>query len=118
MSKVISHPLAPLFLFSVALSSLLSAYLMAGFAPSATFEFAATFSWMLLLAFWLVADARRRSATPCFDSAARIGPKERELVHQAKMNACKADTHWRTKRALRDAKLICEGTLAPRQFFW
>lgn len=51
-------------------------------------------------------------------AAARIGTKEREFVHDALQNTCAADGHWRSKRALRNAELIREGKLEPRQFFW
>jgi hypothetical protein len=36
-------------------------------APSPTFEMVASFWWSILLALWIVADARRRSCVPCFD---------------------------------------------------
>jgi hypothetical protein len=36
-------------------------------APSPTFQLVASFCWSLLLAFWIVADARRRNCVPCFD---------------------------------------------------
>jgi len=67
VAKVIFHPLAPLLLFSIALTALLATYLLIGFAPSTTFEITASFGWSILLAFWLVADARRRKGVPCFD---------------------------------------------------
>ena len=31
------------------------------------FDLAASFCWSVLLAFWIVADARRRTGVPCFD---------------------------------------------------
>lgn len=40
---------------------------MVGLAPSPTFQVATSFCWSLLLAFWIVADARRRKCVPCFD---------------------------------------------------
>lgn len=61
------HPLAPLLFFTVALSVLLATYFAVGLAPSTRFESVASLSWTLLLAFWMVADARRRKRTPCFD---------------------------------------------------
>jgi hypothetical protein len=35
--------------------------------PSTTFELLASVSWSLLVALWVVVDARRRACTPCFD---------------------------------------------------
>lgn len=67
MSKAFVHPLTPLLLFAVALTGLLSTYLALGFSPSTTFEIVVAFSWSLLLACWVVADARRRTGVPCFD---------------------------------------------------
>jgi hypothetical protein len=65
--KALVHPLTPLALFAVALTGLLTTYLALGLAPSTTFEIVATFSWSLLVAYWVVADARRRTDIPCFD---------------------------------------------------
>jgi hypothetical protein len=50
-------------------------------------------------------------------SAASIDTKQRDLVYTALKSACGHDTHWRSKRALRDAKLVCEGKVPPRTFF-
>lgn len=67
MRLAIIHPFAPQLVFAIALAALLIAYLVAGFAPSDTFQTVAGLNWSLLLAFWIVADARRRRCTPCFD---------------------------------------------------
>ncbi|MCI0332520.1 MAG: hypothetical protein L0228_04780 [Planctomycetes bacterium] len=67
MRYFITHPIAPLLLFSIVLAALLAAYLAVGMSPSTSFEVVASFSWSLLLAFWVVADARRRKGIPCFD---------------------------------------------------
>jgi hypothetical protein len=67
MQTLIFRPLAPLVLFSVALTTLLCISLIAGFAPSATFELVASVSWSLLVAFWVMSDARRRRCVPCYD---------------------------------------------------
>lgn len=67
MTKIPIHPLAPLSIFSVVLTAFLATYLATGFSPSTTFEIASSFSWSLLLAFWVVTDARRREGIPCFD---------------------------------------------------
>ncbi|MCA9235058.1 MAG: hypothetical protein KDA44_06290 [Planctomycetales bacterium] len=61
------HPLAPLVAFALALATLLVAYIAAGYAPSPMFEVLTSVAWGLLLAYWVVTDARRRSITPCFD---------------------------------------------------
>jgi hypothetical protein len=65
--RFFAHPLAPLMLFAVVLTVLLTIYFSVGLAPSTTFELLASFSWSLLVAFWVVVDARRRACTPCFD---------------------------------------------------
>jgi hypothetical protein len=65
--KYLTHPLAPLMAFSFVLSALLVTYLAVGIAPSPVFQLLATFWWSILLAFWIVTDARRRTGVPCFD---------------------------------------------------
>jgi hypothetical protein len=65
--QLVLHPFAPLVFFSVALTAMLATYLVGGFAPSPTFEMLSTLSWALLLALWVVADARRRKQIPCYD---------------------------------------------------
>jgi hypothetical protein len=67
MRQLLLHPVAPLLLFSIAMTAVLTTYLAAGLAPSTTFEIVASFSWSLLLALWIIADARRRTGIPCFD---------------------------------------------------
>lgn len=51
-------------------------------------------------------------------AAARVDSHSRELVHDALKQACGPDSHWRCKRALRDAERIRNGELQPRVFFW
>ena len=58
--KFFVHPLAPLLLFSVALGALLIAYVIGGVVPSETFDILASFTWSILLALWVVADAPAR----------------------------------------------------------
>jgi hypothetical protein len=67
MRQLLFHPLGPLLLFSMTLTALLATYLAAGLTPSTEFEIVASLSWSLLLALWVVADARRRTGIPCFD---------------------------------------------------
>ena len=67
MRQVFTHSLAPLLLYSIALTAILTTYLVAGLSPSTSFEVVASFSWSLLLAIWIVSDARRRSGIPVFD---------------------------------------------------
>lgn len=67
MGRPVTHPLAPLLLFAIILTGFLTTYLVAGFAPSETFEQLAGFVWGLLVLLWIVADARRRTGVPCFD---------------------------------------------------
>jgi hypothetical protein len=61
------HPLTPLLLFALISSALLTTYRAVGMAPSPSFEMSAGVFWGLLLAFWVVADARHRTGVPCFD---------------------------------------------------
>ncbi|HEX3871213.1 MAG TPA: hypothetical protein VHV77_12295 [Pirellulales bacterium] len=51
-------------------------------------------------------------------AASRIGASERDFVHERLKCECPADSHWRCKRALKNAQLICSGGQLPRQFFW
>ena len=67
VGKVFYHPITPLLLFAITLTGLLTTYLAYGIVPSTTFEVLVAFSWPLLLACWVVADARRRTGIPCFD---------------------------------------------------
>jgi hypothetical protein len=67
MRQILNRPLGPLLLFSIALTALLTTYVAAGLAPSPSFEVVASLSWSLLLALWIVADARRHTGIPCFD---------------------------------------------------
>ena len=59
--------LAPLACFSIVLGLCLAIYLTDGKEASESFEIVAAFGWSVLLGMWLVADARRRKQTPCFD---------------------------------------------------
>ena len=67
MGKFVVQPLVPLLLFSVTLTVLLAAYVVRGVAPSETFEILVAWIWSLLLALWVVTDARRRRSIPCYD---------------------------------------------------
>jgi len=50
-------------------------------------------------------------------AAVRIGSKESDLVYRQLGQECSGDSHWRSKRALRDAVSIRSGKLQSRQFF-
>lgn len=67
MTRFVYHPLWPLVMFTVALSVVFSAYLVAGMAPSEPVEIVASFYVVFLLVYWIVADARRYERIPCFD---------------------------------------------------
>jgi hypothetical protein len=67
VGRFLAHPLTPLILFSVALTGLLTVCLVSGESPSTPFKAVASFSWSMLLALWIIIDARRRSRVPCFD---------------------------------------------------
>jgi hypothetical protein len=66
MARCLRHPLAPLMAYSVVLAAALTFYYRAG-RPAPRFEYLTgyIFAWMTMM--WIVADARRRRATPCFD---------------------------------------------------
>lgn len=65
--RLLLHPLAPLIGFSLALTAFYVGYLLAGYAPSNLFLTLTSLVWGLLLPMWVVADARRSCAVPCFD---------------------------------------------------
>jgi hypothetical protein len=67
MSKLFVHPITPLLLFSLALTALMIAYVIGGAAPSEAFDIFVSWVWSILAALWVVADARRRDAIPCYD---------------------------------------------------
>jgi hypothetical protein len=67
VKKLSFHRLAPLFLFSLTLTALLTTSLVVGVTPSESFGTLAAILWSLLLAFWLAADFRRWREVPCFD---------------------------------------------------
>ena len=66
MRHLIVHPLSPL-LFSIVLALSFSAYLASGLVPSEAFQIVASSTWTVLLAMWVMGDARRRERTPCLD---------------------------------------------------
>ena len=51
-------------------------------------------------------------------AASLINSKEVNQVHDKLKSACSADKHWRSKRALRNAELVRDGSVEPRRFFW
>ena len=51
-------------------------------------------------------------------AAAYLGASDANQILAAMRTACEADTHWRSKRALRNAELICSKQQQPRAFFW
>lgn len=67
MRRILDHSLAPLILFSLALTVMFVAYLAGGASPSPTFLGAVSLLWPWLVALWIMADARRKSCVPCFD---------------------------------------------------
>jgi hypothetical protein len=67
MRKILSYPLTPLLLFSLTLAAVLMTYLALGLTPSPSLQVVASFGWTLLLAMWIVSDAQRRQALPCYD---------------------------------------------------
>jgi hypothetical protein len=67
VQRALLSPIAPLLFFSIGFGAILSAYMALGAAPSLGFETAASFVWCVLLALWIVNDARRRRGIPCFD---------------------------------------------------
>ena len=67
MRQLIVHPLSPLLLFSIVMALSFSAYLASGLIPSEAFQIVASSTWTVLLAMWVIGDARRRKRTPCLD---------------------------------------------------
>lgn len=48
----------------------------------------------------------------------RIGKSEPKLVVVELESACGNDSHWRCKRALKDAKKLLTEEMKPRPFYW
>lgn len=67
MRGAVARSLRPLVVFSVIIAITLSGYVVAGAAPSDSFEMMVAFVWAILLAWWIVRDARCRAEVPCFD---------------------------------------------------
>jgi hypothetical protein len=67
VQRLVSSPLAPLLAFSIALAAILTVSLIAGVSLSETSGLIVAFCWSLLVAFWVLADARRRGCVLCFD---------------------------------------------------
>jgi hypothetical protein len=67
VSRLLVEPAAPLIGFTAALSVLACAYLGAGISLTPHFWLLGSFLWGLLVAMWVVADARHRRLTPCYD---------------------------------------------------
>jgi hypothetical protein len=51
-------------------------------------------------------------------AAFRIGRDEGYKAYQTLRTSCRADGHWRCKRAVRDGGRMIAGELEPRAFFW
>lgn len=63
-------------------------------------------------------SSRAEALMLLLQAAFRIGNEDVRLVADELKNSCGRDSHWRSKRAIRDAAKIVEGKLEPRLFFW
>jgi hypothetical protein len=69
----LANPMAHLLTFAVVLTGGLCVYLFAGLSASASFQTLAGVGWAVMLVLWVVADARRRRAVPCYDFGLLVG---------------------------------------------
>lgn len=53
-----------------------------------------------------------------FQSAFKISKDDATKVAQVLITSCSTLTHWRAKRALKDATLMLNDEVPPREFFW
>lgn len=51
-------------------------------------------------------------------AATRIGRKEAELIRDEILASCSEDTHWRCRRAVRDAPHLACQSASSREYFW
>jgi hypothetical protein len=76
----------------------------------------------------LIALARSKCVAPfssrsealmlLFQAAFRISKADAQAVADELKTSCGKDSHWRCKRAIRDADKMLEGQLEPRPFYW
>lgn len=81
----------------------------------------ATKSWKAALAKSreiLPLSSRAEALIHLAQAAASIGPTQRDHTTDELIAACGSDTHWRCKRAVRDAAELKQGAQQPRPFFW
>ncbi|MSU60198.1 MAG: hypothetical protein EXS35_18845 [Pedosphaera sp.] len=62
-------------------------------------------------------SSRAEALTLLLQAAFRIGEKDARLVADELKKSCGQDSHWRCKRAIRDADKFFDGQLQPRPFF-
>jgi hypothetical protein len=63
-------------------------------------------------------SSRAEALILLLQAAFKIGSEEASWVSIELKNACGNDSHWRCKRAIRDAGKMLGGDIDPRQFFW
>jgi hypothetical protein len=64
------------------------------------------------------AASRSEALFLLLEASARIAPNDAEKVYEMLKNSCRAETHWRCQRALRNGAKMISGELQPRPFFW
>jgi hypothetical protein len=63
-------------------------------------------------------SSRAEALMLLLQAAFRIGEEDVRLVADELKNACERDSHWRCKRAIRDAGELVDRKREPRPFFW
>ena len=62
-------------------------------------------------------SSRAEALTLLLQAAFLIADEDAKVVADELRNSCGHDSHWRCKRAIRDAGKLAEGQLEPRRFF-
>jgi hypothetical protein len=63
-------------------------------------------------------SSRAEALMLLLQAACRISQSDARGVAEEVTNSCGNDSHWRCKRAIRDAGKLVHRQVAPRQFFW
>lgn len=63
-------------------------------------------------------SSRAEALTLLLQAAIQISPKDAQEVANELTHSCGQDSHWRCRRAIRDAGKFLKGELKPRPFFW
>jgi hypothetical protein len=62
--------------------------------------------------------SRAEALTLLLHAAIKMGSKDESVVVDELISSCEKGSHWRCKRAIRDAGKLVNGEIQPRLFFW